>query len=72
MIHIKVEKMGDGVTATIDAETLRRLGAVEGGILKMDESAITVEAPATEAELQLALARQVMVDYRDTLNTLAQ
>jgi hypothetical protein len=72
MIHLKVEQIEGRVSATLDAETLARLGAVTGGIVSIPESAITVTPPQSETDRQLALAREAMVDYRETLITLAQ
>ena len=76
MIHLKIEQIDGRTTLTIDDAELARLrqalGARDGDVLTADESAFSLESPQTEADKQLALAREAMTEYRETLDVLAR
>ncbi|MES2861376.1 MAG: hypothetical protein V4701_07885 [Pseudomonadota bacterium] len=72
MIHLKIEKFDGRTVAVIDDATLASLRASLGDTLAFDESAVEVISEADETERQLALAREVMTDYRETLDALAR
>jgi len=72
MIHLKISEIAGKTVIELNEADLARLGAVMGDTVKLDESAIEILSGESETDRQLAIARQVMVDYRKTLDALAR
>ena len=72
MIHLKISQIDGKTVMELDEADLARLGGAVGDTVALDESAVEIVSGATETERQLAIARQVMIDYRETLDALAR
>ncbi|MFA4894512.1 hypothetical protein [Brevundimonas sp.] len=72
MIHLKISQLDGKTVMELNEADLARLGGTIGDTVKLDESAIEIVSGESETERQLAIARQVMVDYRETLDALAR
>ena len=72
MIHLKIEEVAGKKAIVLDDAVLAKLAASLGDTLMFEEAAVSVEANESETDRQLRLARQIMVDYRETLDALAR
>ncbi len=72
MIHLKIEEVAGKKAIVLDDAVLAKLGASLGDTLMVEEAAVSIEANESETDRQLRLARQIMVDYRETLDALAR
>lgn len=72
MIHLKISQVAGKTVMELNEADLAKLGGTIGDTVKLDESAIEILSGESETERQLAIARQVMVDYRETLDALAR
>ncbi|MBU4435337.1 MAG: hypothetical protein KKC14_13080 [Alphaproteobacteria bacterium] len=72
MIHLKISEVAGKTVMELNEADLAKLGGTIGDMVKLDESAIEILSGDSETERQLAIARQVMVDYRETLDALAR
>ena len=72
MIQLKIEEIEGRAAILLDDASLKRLGAERGDVITVDEAGVTVVTHQTETERQLAIAREVMVEYRETLDELAK
>lgn len=72
MIHLKISEHDGKTVIELTEADLAKLGAVAGDTVKLDERAVEVVSGESEADRQLAVARQVMIDYRETLDALAR
>lgn len=72
MIHLKISEVAGKTVMELNEADLAKLGGTIGDTVKLDESAIEILSGESETERQLAIARQVMVDYRETLDALAR
>ncbi len=72
MIHLKVEKIGDAVAVVLDEATQAALGVKLGDMVAVEQAIASGEDSQTETDRQLALAREVMADYCETLDELAK
>ena len=67
MIQLKVQKIGDQTGIVLDEEALAVLGVAEG-----DSVFVSDLAKSSERDVQLEIARKVMVQYDETLRELAK
>ena len=72
MIHLKISELDGKTVMELNEADLAKLGGAIGDTVKLDESAIEILSGKSETERQLAIARQVMIDYRETLDALAR
>lgn len=72
MIHLKISELDGKTVMELNEADLAKLGGAIGDTVKLDESAIEILSGESETERQLAIARQVMIDYRETLDALAR
>ncbi|HYC98620.1 hypothetical protein [Brevundimonas sp.] len=72
MIHLKISELGGKTVIELNEADLAKLGGAIGDTVKLDESAIEILSSESETERQLAVVREVMVDYRETLDALAR
>jgi hypothetical protein len=72
MIHLKISEVAGKTVMELNDADLAKLGGAIGDTVKLDESAIEILSGGSETERQLAIARQVMIDYRETLDALAR
>ncbi len=72
MIHLKISEVAGKTVMELTEADLAKLGGAIGDTVKLDESAVEILSGESETDRQLAIARQVMVDYRETLEALAR
>jgi hypothetical protein len=72
MIHLKIEEVAGKKAILLDDAVLMKLGASLGDTLVVEEAAVSIETNLSEVERQLQLAREIMGEYRETLEALAR
>lgn len=72
MIHLKISQLGGKTVMELNDADLAKMGGTIGDTVKLNEGAIEILSGESETERQLAIARQVMIDYRETLDALAR
>jgi len=75
MVELKVRKFGNSLGVILPKEALQHLNATEGQHLLLIESpdgAFQIRASDPELELQMKIAREGMVRYRNALRVLAK
>ena len=72
MIHLKISQLDGKTVMELNDADLAKMGGTIGDTVKLDEGAIEILSGESETERQLAIARQVMIDYRETLDALAR
>ena len=72
MIHLKISELAGKTVMELDETDLAMLRADVGDSVVLDEGAVEVHPKGSETERQLTIARQIMVDYRETLDALAR
>ncbi len=72
MIHLKISQLDGKTVLELNEADLAKLGAVLGDTVRLDETAVEILSAESEADRQLAIARGVMTDYRETLDALAR
>jgi len=75
MFALKLTKIGNSVGVVLPKEALAKLGVDKGDIVYLTdapEAAMTISAYDPKVARQLALAEEVMDEYRDTFRALAK
>ena len=72
MIDLKISSLDRESFVAPNPADLAKMGGTIGDTVKLDEGAIEILSGESETERQLAIARQVMIDYRETLDALAR
>ena len=72
MIHLKISQLDGKTVMELNDADLAKMGGTIGDTVKLNEGAIEILSGESETERQLAIARQVMIDYRETLDALAR